>query len=183
MKRVWLYKILRAWGCLFIILAITTTIALAASYTDLYPYLKKLPGWKADPPTGASVQMPDLHLITATRAYQKGKKTFTAMIMIGPQALASWLPYAEGFKLETPHELVTTQKIDNFSVQIIYDKQNHSGGILVELSSPEENGSQKAAAFHISFNSMKPEEALKIAEKFDWKDIQKAVEQLTKNKE
>jgi len=181
MKKSSLYKILGIWGCLIIF--VFSTIAMAASYSDLYPYLKKLPGWKADPPTGASVQLPDLHLITATRAYQKGKKTITAMIMIGPQALASWLPYAEGFKLDTPNELVTTQKIKDFYVQIIYDKQNHSGGILVELSAPEDNGSRKAAAFHLSFNSMKPEEALKIAEKFDWKGMQKAVEKLTKNKE
>ncbi|GEM_PF-569639 len=181
MKKSLFYRTIGIWGCLIIFAF--TTIAIAASYNELYPYLKKLPGWKADPPTGASVQMPDLHLITATRAYQKGKKSLTAMIMIGPQALASWLPYAEGFKLDTPNELVTTQKINDFSVQIIYDKQSHSGGILVELSAPEDNGSRKAAAFHLSFNSMEPEEALKIAEKFDWKGMKKAVEKLTKNKE
>ncbi len=178
MKKRLFYKMVGVVGCLLFVTF--TSLAIAANYSDLYPYLKKLSGWKAKAPTGASVQMPDLHLITATREYKKGKKSLTAMIMIGPQALASWLPYAEGFKLDTPNELVTTQKIKDFPVQIIYDKKNHCGGILVELSAPEDSGSRKAAAFHLSFNSMGPEEALKIAEKFDWEGMQKAVKKFVK---
>ncbi len=163
-----------------ICMLIITSPAMGASFTQLYPCLKNLNGWKADPPTGANVQLPDMHLVTATRSYQKGKQLITALIMIGPQALASWLPYAEGFQLDTPDESVSTKTVNNFPIQIIYDKKNHSGAILVELSSQEDKDTKKAAAFHISFTSMKPEEALKIAEKFDWKEIQKKVNDLLK---
>ncbi len=150
----------------------------AASYQDFIPFLIDLPGWKAEKPDGADIDMVGVTAISAARKYTSGNKKIEAAILIGQMMMGAWnIGYQEGFKMETPDIKLEVKKINGFMVFNSYEKDKSSGLIMVLLNEAMAEGST-GAVFSFSFKGMNGEEAVKLAQKFDWKKVKAKVEKI-----
>jgi hypothetical protein len=150
----------------------------AASYEDFFPFLIELSGWKAEKPDGADIKMAGQVSISAARKYSSGDKEFEAAILIGQMMMGAWnIGYQEGFKMETPDMMMEVKKINGFMVFNSYEKNKSSGLIMVLLNEATSEGST-GAVFSFSFVGMNGEEAVKLAQKFDWEKVKTKVEKI-----
>ena len=155
-----------------------TILVYAASYEAFFPFLINLSGWEAEKADGADIDMSGMTAITAAREYTSGNKKFEAAILIGQMMAGAWNPgYQEGFKMETPDIVMEVKKINGFMVFNSYEKNRSSGLIMVLLKEAVVEGSA-GAVFSFSFNGIESEEALKLAQKFDWKKVKEKVEEI-----
>jgi hypothetical protein len=140
----------------------------AAALDNLLALMVDLPGWEADKADGADMTAQGVHAITASRSYRSGERTFEASILIGTQAVSSWMPtYKEGYKVETPDGTMDVRKIGGFLAWETFEKEGGSGGILVLLQEAPKD-TDTGAVFAVSFTGLSGEEGMKMAQRFSW---------------
>jgi hypothetical protein len=150
----------------------------AAAYDALLPLLVDLPGWEAEPADGADASAQGMRAVTVYRTYESGDRRFEVNLLIGSQAMMSWMPdYKEGFKVETPEGLMEVKKIAGFLVFYTFEREDSSGGILVLLQDPG-NKPEMGAVLAISFEGLALDEALKNAQRFPWARMKEQVGKL-----
>jgi hypothetical protein len=137
------------------------------SFQRFIPLLIDLSGWKGDKPDGMSMEMPGNSVVTATRAYVRGKATLDAQIVSGSVAQGTLAATAPGMKIETSDGRMYTSTIDGMQVVTTFTVSDKSGAILVALG--------PSALFNLSFNGVAEDEALTLARKFNWKAMQAAI--------
>jgi len=158
------YLVLAAAFC-FLVPAIGLS---AAALDNLLALMVDLPGWEADKADGADMTSQGIHAVTASRSYRSGERTFEASILIGMQAVSSWMPtYKEGYKVETPDGSMDVRKVGGFLVWEAFEKEAGSGGILVLLQEAPKD-TDTGAVFAVSFTGLNREEAMKMAQRFSW---------------
>jgi hypothetical protein len=144
----------------------------AADHTLLTPLLIDLKGWNAEPARGMTMDMGNSKMINAGREYRQGGKELNAMVFLGNQAMTQG--GMQAMKTETAEGKMSITTIDGFKVKIFYDKKEHSGGVMVQLSQNQQQG----AMFTLVYKGLSEEEGLKAAKKFDWKEMKNSVDKL-----
>jgi hypothetical protein len=143
----------------------------AAGYEALTALLVDLPGWQAEKAQGTDMDMQGAKMTTATRAYKQGDKELTAVVMVGGQAAAA----AAGMggttmQMENDEQKVSMKDVAGFHVTSTFDKKQTSGTIMVVLAGGKDSG----AIFSFTYRGISDDEAMKLAQKFDWKKMQAA---------
>jgi hypothetical protein len=138
----------------------------AEVYTSLLPTLVNLSGWKADKAEGIDLNVPGMNMVTASRIYSQQNKTLTAMVMIGNEMMIN---SHAGIEMNSSSLKMKTQKINGFEVTSQLDRVNNTGSIIVFLNKAADSG----AYFIVSFENCDDKEALRLAQKFDWKKMKK----------
>ena len=137
-------------------------------YQREMPLLIDLDGWQGNKPDGMSMDMPSGSMTTASREYQKGPARATATVVVGQAAVGALTPMVTGMNINTSEGHMLTDTINGMKVLKTYTTAKKAGALLVALD--------KDAMFSFSYNGLGEDEALALAEKFDWKAIQAAAE-------
>jgi hypothetical protein len=138
------------------------------AFARFLPLLVDLDGWQGKKPDGMSMEMPGGSMTTAARDYQRGPARVQATVIKGQAAAGALAPLRAGMNVQTSdgHMVVSTmhgmQVLKNFTIK------QRSGAIIVALAND--------AVFNLTFEGLAEEEALALAEKFDWKAIQAAAQ-------
>ena len=141
-------------------------------HTCLTPLLINLDGWQAAAAEGMTMNTGSVNMITASRKYRHGKQELDAMIMVGNQPLA--MGPEEPTKVDTAHSHLEIKKIKGFQVHTTLDKRENAGGIMVVLSKKADRN----AMFVLTFKGMSDQDALAIAEQFDWQAMREKAQKL-----
>jgi hypothetical protein len=129
------------------------------SFQRFIPFLIDLPGWTGPPPAGTEEERKGGRVITASRSYLRGDARFNALIISGAAALAAG---NNGVHVTVGGVHKSTSMIDGFQVATQSDK------IFVLISITVGPN----AMFNLFFNNVSENEAMTLAQKFDWKAIQ-----------
>jgi hypothetical protein len=160
---------LARFGCIALLsffFAVTGVVcAQAESYESLYPCFIDIQGWKGEEPEGAKMEMPGMKMINAVRGYEKGDKEIKALIIIGNPAMAGYAAPQGMMNMETDDMRVNVKTIRGFQVSTVYDKKEKSGAVTVILLPSQDGG---GAIFSLAYENMSDDEALDIAQSFDW---------------
>ncbi len=135
-------------------------------FQRLMRLLVDLDGWQGKKPDGMSMEMPNGSMTTATREYQKGPARAHVSVMVGQAAAGALAPMQASMNITTSEGHMLSGSMHGMQVLKSYTTAQKSGALLVALD--------KDAMFSFSYNGMTEEEAIVLAEKFDWKAIQAA---------
>ena len=138
------------------------------AFQRFLPLLVDLDGWQGKKPDGLSMEMPNMTMTTATRDYQRGPAQVHAGVVIGPAAAGALAPLLAGMNVQTSDGHMITSTMHGLPVIKTFEAKQKSGAIMVALG--------KEALFSFSYNGITEDEALPLAEKFDWKAIQAAAQ-------
>jgi hypothetical protein len=138
------------------------------AFQRLTPLLVDIDGWQGKKPDGMSMDMPNGSMTTATREYDKGPARLHASVVVGQMAIGALTPLVTGMNVNTSEGHMLTDTLHGMKVLKSYTTAQKSGALLVALD--------KDAMFSFSYNGMTEDEALALAEKFDWKAIQAAAQ-------
>jgi len=128
------------------------------------PFLIDLPGWAGPAPKGTDKEMNGGRVITAERSYVRGDAYFVPYIVSGLAALYSGRNVT---RLTSRGGHTSTTAIDGFNVTT----QSVSGHVVIGISLGAD------ATFTLWFKGVSENEAMAIAQSFDWKGIQAALNQ------
>jgi hypothetical protein len=132
------------------------------------PLLVDLSGWQGTKPDGMSMQASDASMTTATRDYERGPAQLHASVVIGQAAEGALAPIQTGMKVQTPEGHMITDTMRGMPVMKTFNTKDKSGVLIVSLN--------KNAMFSFAYEGISEEEALQLAEKFDWKALQTATQ-------
>ena len=135
-------------------------------FQRLLPLLVDLTGWQGKKPDGMSMQMSDTSMTTATRDYERGAAQVHASVVIGQAAEGALAPIQTGMKMQTPEGHMITDTMRGMAVMKTFSTKDKSGALVVALS--------KNAMFNLTYEGIAEDEAVQLAEKFDWKALQAA---------
>jgi hypothetical protein len=138
------------------------------AFQRFLPLFIDLDGWQGKKPDGMSMEMSNNSMTTATRDYQRGTAQLHATVIIGQAAAGALASTQTGMNIETSEGHVIASTINGLPVTRTYNRQQKSGAIMVALGA--------SALFSVSYNGIAEDEALPLAEKFDWKAIQTAAQ-------
>ncbi|WP_249152721.1 hypothetical protein [Bradyrhizobium liaoningense] len=161
------YRIL----CFFVALSVLlpfSTVRADQPFQRLLPFLIDLAGWQGEKPDGMSMQMSDTNMTTATRDYERGEAKAHASIIIGPAAAGALAPIQSGMNMQTSEGRMVTSTVRGMNVLKAYNSKDKSGTLVVALD--------KNAMFSLAYEGVAEEEALALADKFDWKAMQAATQ-------
>jgi hypothetical protein len=136
------------------------------AFQRLTPLLIDLDGWQGKKADGMSMDMPGGSMTTATREYQKGSAKATASVMTGQAAVGALSPMVSGMNINTSEGHMLTDTLQGMKVLKTYTTAQKSGALMVALD--------KDAMFSFSYTGLGEDDALALAQKFDWKAIQAA---------
>jgi hypothetical protein len=143
-----------------------STVRAEPAFQRLTPLLVDLDGWQGKKPDGMSMDMPGGSMTTATREYQKGSSKANASVVVGQAAIGALTPLTSGIKISTSDGHMLADTIADMKVLKTYTTKQKSGALLVALD--------KDAMFSFSYSGLGEDEALALAQKFDWKAMQAA---------
>lgn len=138
------------------------------AFQRFLPLLVDLDGWQGKKPDGMSMEMSNMSMTSATRDYQRGAAQVHAGVVTGQAAAGTLAPFQAGMNIETSDGHMITSTMHGLPVIKTFNIQQKSGAIMVALG--------KEAMFSLSYNGITEDEALALAEKFDWKAIQAAAQ-------
>ncbi len=136
------------------------------AFQRLTPLLTDLDGWQGKKADGMSMDMPNGSMTTATREYQKGSAKANVSIVVGQTAVGALAPMVTGMNINTSDGHMLTDTIGGMKVLKTYTTAQKSGALVVALD--------KDAMFSFSYSGLPEDEAVALAQKFDWKAIQAA---------
>ncbi len=138
------------------------------AFQRFLPLLIDLDGWQGKKPDGMSMDMPNASVTTATRDYQRGPAQAHAQVIKGQAAAGAMAPIRAGMNLQTPDGHMMTTTMHGMQVLKNFTTKEKSGALIVALSND--------AVFNFTYQGLSEEEAVALAEKFDWKAIQAATQ-------
>ena len=151
------------------VFALTTVWPLAQALADqafqkFLPLFVDLDGWQGKKPDGMSMEMTNVSMTTATRDYQKGSAQAHASVTIGQAAAGALAPLTAGMNVQTTEGHMVTSTVNGMPVLKTFNTKDKSGALIVQLG--------KDAMFTFSYNGLTEDEAVPLAQKFDWKAMQ-----------
>jgi hypothetical protein len=143
------------------------------SYADqafqrFLPLLVDLDGWQGKKPDGMTMEMPNANMTTATRDYQHGSAQLHASVIIGAAAAGALAATRSVMNIQTSDGHMITSTINGLPVTKTFNISQKSGAIMVALG--------PNALFSVSYNGLTEDDALPLAQKFDWKALQAAAQ-------
>lgn len=148
------------------VLLMASTARAEPAFQRLTPLLIDLDGWQGKKADGMSMDMAGGSMTTATREYQKGSAKANVSIVMGQTAVGALAPMVSGMNINTSEGHMLTDTINGMKVLKTYTTAQKSGALLVALD--------KDAMFSFSYSGLPEDEAIALAQKFDWKAIQAA---------
>jgi len=143
----------------------------ADASAPLLPLLVELPGWEGNEAEGFDMSASGARAVMASRSYESGDKSLDVTILFGIQAQTAWNPgYKEGFKVENPGGVMEVRRINGFLAYYTFDNSDTSAGVVVLLHEGPQ-GSDTGGVLVLSFEGVPLDDALKIAQRFDWKKM------------
>ena len=139
------------------------------AFQRFVPLLIDLDGWHGKKPDGMSMEMQNASMTTATRDYDRGASRFHAGVVIGQAAAGALAPTRNAMNVETADGHMITSTINGLPVTKTYNTKDKSGAIFASALGPN-------ALLSFSYSGIAENEALQLAEKFDWKGIQAAAQ-------
>jgi hypothetical protein len=139
------------------------------AFQRFLPLFVDLDGWQGKKPDGISMETPGNSMTSATRDYTRGSSQLHAGVVVGAAAAGAMAPMKAGMTYETTEGHMITATVNGFPAMKTYNTAQKSGAVMVELS--------PTALFTVSYNGITEEEALPLAQKFDWKAFQAAAQQ------
>jgi hypothetical protein len=137
------------------------------AFQKFLPLLVDLDGWQGKKADGMSMEMTNVSMTTATRDYQKGSAQAHASVTVGQTAIGALVPLTNGVNIQTTDGHMVTSTMQGMPVLKSFNSKDKSGALIVQLA--------KDAMFTFSYKGITEDEALALAEKFDWKAIQTAI--------
>ncbi len=138
------------------------------AFQRFLPLLVDLDGWTGKKADGMSMDMANMSMTTATRDYTKGSAELHASVMVGQAAVGALAPLQNAMNIQTSDGHMITASMRGMNVLKGFNNKDKSGSLIVGLS--------KDAMFSLSYRNLTEDEALALAEKFDWKAIQTAAQ-------
>jgi hypothetical protein len=132
------------------------------------PFLIDLDGWQGKKADGMSMQMTNVNMTTATRDYSRGSAQLHASVVLGQAAEGALGPLQAGMNIQTSDGHIVSATMHGMQVLKTFSTPQKSGTLIVALG--------KDAMFNFGYNGITEDEALALAEKFDWKAIQAAAQ-------
>jgi hypothetical protein len=166
-----MFKPLHAISAAFLILFMLwphSAVRADQPFQRFLPLLVDLAGWQGKKPDGMSMQMSDASMTSATRDYERGPAQVHASVIIGQAAEGALAPIQSGMKVQTPEGHMITDTMRGMPVLKAFNSKDKSGTLIVALN--------KNAMFSLAYEGVSEEEALQLAEKFDWKALQTAAQ-------
>jgi hypothetical protein len=136
------------------------------AFQRFLPLLVELDGWQGKKPDGMSMEMQNVSMTTATRDYQRGSAQAHASVVIGQAAAGAMAPFQSGMNVQTTEGHMVSSTMNGMPVIKTFTTAQKSGSIMIQLD--------KDALFTFAYNGITEDEALTMAQKFDWKAIQAA---------
>jgi len=164
----------RAVGLAFGALAIAWLLQPSSSHADqafqrFLPLLVDLDGWQGKKPDGMTMAMPNASMTTATREYQRAAAQLHVSVIVGPAAVGALAATQAGMNIQTSDGHIITSTINGLTVTKTFNIKQKSGAIMVALG--------PSALFSVSYSGLTEDDALPLAQKFDWKALQAAAQQ------
>jgi len=137
-----------------------------------------LDGWKAEAAENHRVELDGLTMIMATRAYKQGGLRLEVTLMAGNSVLIHGKVAETTGEGTSPagsgaaRERVAT--IDGFQAYAAHDPENKLSEIVIVLAQTAQDG----ALFTFFSEGVTEKEALELAQKFAWKQMQTVMEKL-----
>ncbi len=168
------------WSGLILFFLISGT-AFGQSYKSLCPCFVDLPGWEAedasgmDPNDWITTTGARRDLIAATRDYEKGDKSFSAVIQVGPGIAALYADMPEN-ESNSGGMHVTLKKIKGHQTRIDCHREDGTDycDIRIVLFSDKKSG----ALLMFTSEGLTEKETLETAQKFDWESMTKEAKTL-----
>jgi hypothetical protein len=139
------------------------------AFQRFLPLFVDLDGWQGKKPDGMSMDMQNVSMTTATRDYQRGPAEAHAAVMMGQAAVGALAPFQKGMNLQTSEGHMVSANLNGLPVIKTFNIPQKSGAIMVQLG--------QTALFSFSYKGITEDEALALAQKFDWKAIQASAAQ------
>jgi hypothetical protein len=157
-----------------LLLALTALCLVSPARADqafqrFLPLFVDLDGWQGKKPDGMSMDMQNVGMTTATRDYQRGPAEAHASVMVGQAAVGALAPFQKGLNLQTSEGHMVSANLNGLPVIKTFNIPQKSGAIMVQLG--------QTALFSFSYKGITEDEALALAQKFDWKAIQASAAQ------
>ena len=138
------------------------------AFQRFLPLFVDLDGWQGKKPDGMSMEMPNASMTTAPRDYSRGPAQAHVTVMVGQAATGALAPIQSGVNLQTSEGHMVTSTMHGMQVLKTFSTPQKSGALMVALG--------KDAMFSFSYSGLAEDEAIALAEKFDWKALQAAVQ-------
>lgn len=139
------------------------------AFRRFIPLLVDLDGWQGKKADGMTMDMPNASMTTATRDYRRGAAQVHASVIVGAAATGALAASRAGMNIQTSDGHVITTNMNGLSVTKTFSIKEKSGAIIVALADN--------ALFSLSYNGISEDEALPLAQKFDWKAFQTVAQQ------
>jgi hypothetical protein len=155
--------------CCFMTLTVLCPLSSALAdqaFQKFLPLLIDLDGWQGKKADGMSMEMTNVSMTSATRDYTKGPAQVHATVTLGQAAAGALAPLTSGMNIQTTEGHMLTATMHGMPVLKSFNSKDKSGALIVQLG--------KDAMFTFSYNGLTEDEAMPLAEKFDWKAIQAA---------
>ena len=136
------------------------------AFQKFLPLFVELDGWQGKKADGMSMEMANMSMTTATRDYAKGSAEMHASVVVGQTAIGALAPLQNAMNIQTSDGHMVTATMHGMTVMKAFNNKDKSGSLIVALS--------KDAMFSLAYKGVTEDEALALAEKFDWKAIQTA---------
>jgi hypothetical protein len=159
--------------CFFVALSVLwplSTVRADQPFQRFVPLLIDLNGWQGQKPEGMSMQMSDTSMTTATREYARGSAQVHASVLVGQSAVGALPQVESGMNIQTSEGHAISATINGMPVLKTYNIPDKAGTLIVALS--------KGAVFSLGYEGISEDEALALAEKFDWKALQQVAAQI-----
>ncbi|MCP4615114.1 MAG: hypothetical protein GY844_01630 [Bradyrhizobium sp.] len=138
------------------------------AFQRFLPLLVDLSGWQGKKADGMSMQMSGASITTATRDYERGPAQLHVSVVIGPAAEGALMPIESGMKMQTSEGHMITDTMRGMPVMKTFTIKDKTGALMVALS--------KNAMLSFGYEGLTEDEALQLADKFDWKALQTAAQ-------
>lgn len=163
------------WKMMSVFGIVLGALSLFAGEGGLKRLFVDLEGWSADEAEVTRVDAGGTTVITATREYEKGGAELDVSITAGSGAMAQMATMGTtgmgDVSVSTQEGAVKVLEIDGFQVTIGHDNEDNSGSVVVNLK-PQNH---QAGVFAISYEDLSMDEALELAQQFDWTAMKKAL--------
>jgi len=140
-------------------------------YEEMMKLLVELKGWECEPANGMEVGDKNGIIIIVMRDYHNGSKLMHIQIAVGKTSKKAWSQFEEGKTIDTPDYYSAILTTPEYKIGIAHDKKSNMGSIVVPLNVKDGN-----AVFSLAFVGLSPEEALGMARRFSWMDMEKVID-------
>ncbi len=133
-----------------------------------YPLFIDLDGWEGEKPHGTAMAMLGHSMTTAARIYEHSPAHLVVSVIIGPAAVGALAAVKTGINVDTAAGHVITGPINGMPASRTYKSAQKAGAIVIGLSD--------SAVLSFAYSGLSEDDAMALAQKFDWKAIQAATQ-------